>query len=378
MARIPFSRSRKPRPASRFLRNKQGGELKLAMPLRSGGMRRAPDVLYSWRNITPSLSGVLPGAKPRKLTEHRINNWLLVLSAKKIPHWLQPLGDASRIYVPPMYEGVALHEIRAFEQERPRPVFVAPSREHAGWILGFFFLLFLWHGLRFNWFVFSLPVPPFPANADEWPRLFGLDILRVRTGGELWRCATALTLHADAAHLLGNTVFGMFFFVPLCRRAGVGMGLLLAIFAGILGNAVNVLFKDITVVSIGFSTALFGTLGSLCAFSVADVFSFHPQAERMVAGGGFSSFKPLIRRSLVYAGAGLALLGFLGGGGEVRTDYAAHIWGFFAGLVVTFLLYPLDGKLHRLVKTAEHRLQIALAVLALLLLASAWCYALGR
>lgn len=378
MARILFTRSRKPGQPSRFLRNKKGGELALAMPLRSGALRRAPDAPYGWRNITPVLSVSLPGQKPGKLTEYRINSWLLVLAAKKIPHWLQPLGDASRVYVPPVYEGVALHEISAFEQERPRPIFVAPSREHAGWILGFFFLLFLWHGLRFHWFSFSLPVPPFPVTAAEWPRLFGLDILRVRVGGELWRCVTALTLHADTAHLLGNTVFGMFFFVPLCRRAGVGMGLLLAVLAGATGNALNSLFKDMNVVSLGFSTALFGSLGSLCAFSMADVFSFQSREERAGSAKGFSGIKPLLRRSLVYVGAGLALLGFLGGGAEVRTDYAAHIWGFLAGLIVAFLIYPLDSRLHRLAQPAEHRAQITLAILALLLLVFAWLYAFVR
>ena len=378
MARILFNR---PRPGSRVsalsLRTKAGGSVTLARPLRSGGLRKVDDAPFGWRNIAAVLGKEKQGqgTKAYKVTEPRINGWLLVLAAKKIPHRLFPLGTASRLYVSPLYEGVALQEIFAFEQERPTPLFVAPSREHAGLILAFFLLLLLWHGLRFHWFSFTLPVPPFPAMPQGWPSSFGLDVFRVRGLGEWWRCITALTLHADTEHLLGNCVFGLFFFVPLCRRAGVGFGLFLAVLAGVLGNGMNALIKDANVVSIGFSTALFGALGSLCALAAVDAVRFQAAQRGRGSAVTWRSLAPMVKRALFFTGAGLALLGFLGGGAEVRTDYAAHIWGFVAGLLIATLLYPLDIRLRRFSPRMENRLQAVLAALAVAIPVFGWLYA---
>jgi hypothetical protein len=42
--------------------------------------------------------------------------------------------------------------------------------------------------------------------------------------GEWWRAVTALTLHADAAHILGNAFIGLLFTTPVCRFLGPGSG----------------------------------------------------------------------------------------------------------------------------------------------------------
>ena len=318
----------------------------------------------------------VPDRRLPRVTEARINGWLLVLAAKKIPHRLFPQGITSRLYVPPVYEGVALHEIRAFERERPQPVFAPPSRDHAGLILALFLLLAFWHGLRFHWFSFSLPTPPFPALSGDWPARFGLDVVRVRGMGEWWRCVTALTLHADAEHLLGNAVFGMFFFFPLCRRAGIGVGFFLAICAGVLGNGVNALFKEAGVVSIGFSTALFGALGSLCALAALDAVRFQLRERGHEGAPRPHPVTRTARRFLFYTGAGLALLGFLGGGAEARTDYAAHIWGFCAGVGLAVLFHPLDLALRNLSGRVENSVQAFLALAGAGILALGWMFAL--
>ena len=332
-----------------------------------------------WRSLIPLLSPDSP------VPERRLNGWLLVLEAKKIPHLFLPGGTRPFLYVPPLFEGVALHEIRAFEAERPVPIFMPPVRNNVAGVLLFLALFVVWHGLRWRWFAFHLPSPPFPAAAGDWAGLFGLDVYRARFLHEWWRAVTALTLHADDAHLFGNMIFGLFFFIPLCRRAGLGLGVALALAAGILGNAGNALTREAHVISLGFSTALFGAVGSLCALVAADVVGHYlrfahlhaaGQSDNPAAGGGLVF--ALARRLGPPLAAGLALLGLLGGGGEIRTDYAAHIWGFFCGVGCTVAALPVERALFRLKPARQAVLQALLFAASLEVLAAAWCYALLR
>jgi membrane associated rhomboid family serine protease len=337
-----------------------------------GDPRRRAAAPYGWRNIAAPLARQGSG---RRLgaSETRINGWLLVCAARKIPHRILPRGTASRLYVPALYERIALQEITAFERERP-PVFTrTPAREHSGLILCFFLLLLGWHGLRFHWPVsVALSSPPFPVLPAAWAEGFGLDIFKVWFSGEWWRCATALTLHTDGAHLAGNLVFGLFFSLPLCRRIGTGLGLLMIIMAGILGNAGNVAFRDAPMISMGFSTALFGAVGGLCALTGADALR-----GPFAADGLHPSLSgPRFSRLFFSIAAGLALLGFLGGGAEARTDYTAHIAGFCAGLLLAVPVFPLDAFLRGLSPRRETAAQAFLGLLALLVLCLAWGYAL--
>ena len=126
-------------------------------------------------------------------------------------------------------------------------------------------------------------------------------------------------------------------------------------------------------ISMGVSTALCGAVGGLCALTGADALRFSPP------GGAppLSLFSPRFTRFFFYLAAGLALLGFLGGGAEAHTDYAAHIAGFCAGLILAFPLLPLDAFLRRLSPRREAAVQILLAGISLLLLGLAWVYALS-
>lgn len=337
--------------------------------LASGGLRKLKGVPRYWRSLAPSLSGAAT------VPEQRVNLWLLVLAARKIPHLFFPGGALPRLYVPPLWEGVALHEIRAVEAERPIPIFVPPARNNIGGVLFFLSLLFVWHGLRWRWFTFHLPVPPFPGSASEWPALFGLDVYRARALHEWWRAVTALTLHSDNAHLLSNLGFGLFFFIPLCRRAGLGLGVALAVLAGVFGNVGNALTREAHVLSIGFSTALFGAVGVLCALTGADIFRHQRRFAPMRAAASGMAFT-FARRLFVPLAAGMALLGFLGGGGEARTDYAAHIWGFCCGLVVTLAALPVEERVFALPGKQQKAVQAAFFVGTLLFFAGFWSYAL--
>lgn len=352
-----------------LLRRRSGGGVRPARPLASGGLRRRKGVPRFWRSLTPSLAGAAP------VREQRVNIWLLVLAAKKIPHLFFPGATSPRLYVPPLWEGVALHEIRAVEAERGIPDFVPPSRNNAWGVPVFLLLLLIWHGLRNRWFVFHLPVPPFPDLAAQWSPLFGLDVYKTRGLHEWWRAVTALTLHADDAHLFSNLGFGLVFFIPLCRRAGLGLGIALAVLGGIGGNVVNALFKEAHVVSIGFSTAVFAGVGALCALNASDIFRHH---MRHAGHAGAEFLASLGRKVLLPLAAGLALLGLLGGGGEAGTDYAAHICGFGMGVVVAFAAGPLERRLFALPDRAQRAVQAGLFMAVPALFCLFWAYALGH
>ena len=137
--------------------------------------------------------------------------------------------------------------------------------------------------------------------------------------GELYRAATALMLHADSIHLVGNMVGVAVFGTAVCSITGWGVGWLMILLTGIIGNLVNAVFLKTGHVSIGASTAVFGAIGIL---------SGHQFIKR------FRSHGRRIKAWLPLAG-GLALLGFLGSG--VHTDLTAHLFGFLAGMILGIL-----------------------------------------
>lgn len=335
---------------------------RLRKPLAAGGLYRGRRPPY-WRSLAPALAG--SGAVPNE----RLNGWLLVLAAKKIPHVHSPAGDRPRLYVPPLYESVALHEIRAFEQERPIPVFVPPKRDNLPFIILFLLLLAVWHGIRWGLFGFSAPSPPFPPEARGWSAAFGLDAYRTTVMGEWWRVITALTLHADDSHLFSNLGFGLIFLGALCRRAGAGLGIALAVLAGISGNACNALTREAHLISIGFSTSLFGALGSLCALAGADAIR---HARRFPHAAASGILLPMARKLALPLAAGLALLGILGGGGEARTDYPAHIWGFCWGIILCIAALPLEKAVFSLPAGRQSAAQAGLFAATLALFALTW------
>lgn len=240
--------------------------------------------------------------------------WRLTLDAKSIPHVIVGHSDHQRVFVPPLYEALARTELAAVVAEN-FPVFLPspPPRHNAHWVLFSVLVLMFWHGFYMGWW--SLPLEHLP-DPDYWLEHGKVDVYRIRILREWWRLGTALTLHADSLHLFGNLLFGAPFLILLARRLGLGMSLGLSLLAGLMGNALNVSYRPLSHTSVGFSTALFGMIGLLCA----DI------AVRERGHG-------LKRRVLLPLAAGLALLALLGSEGE-RTDYAAHIFGLFSGFTL--------------------------------------------
>jgi membrane associated rhomboid family serine protease len=137
---------------------------------------------------------------------------------------------------------------------------------------------------------------------------------------EWWRPFTALFLHADVPHLLGNLLSGMFFGTMVARTIGPWRGWALILACGTAGNLITSLITwPESFVSIGASTAVFGALGIL---SGSGFIAMLRQRARL----------PWARIAAPVL-AGVVLLGWLGGGREGgNTDVLGHVFGFASGL----------------------------------------------
>ena len=149
-------------------------------------------------------------------------------------------------------------------------MFVAtPSRRKPSvrWATPVLFAL-LW--LAFLWAI-TRPVGMYRGLLLQWGALTGgLDSLQEwRTGltdGSLLRLFTALFLHADWAHLLGNLVFLLIFGLPAERAMGAWRFLLLFLIGGAVANVAAVLSIDAPDrVVIGASGAVSAVIGAYLA-----------------------------------------------------------------------------------------------------------------
>jgi membrane associated rhomboid family serine protease len=175
-------------------------------------------------------------------------------------------------------------------------------------------------------------------------------------GGEWWRAVTALTLHVDIAHLVGNIGFGATFGYLAAQLLGPGVAWSSVLVAAALANVAVAWLAPRDHVSLGASTAVFAALGLLASYA---------WRSRSDARARWAyRWAPLI--------AGVALLAFTGAGGE-RTDVLAHALGFAMGV--------LAGAWHaarRRRRPARDpvRSQASAATAALALLTASWICAL--
>jgi len=147
-----------------------------------------------------------------------------------------------------------------------------------------------------------------------WYERGAADAARI-LAGEVWRTVTALTLHADLPHAVGNALAGTIFLGAVCGALGRGVGLALVVLAGAAGNGANALLHGAHHVSVGASTAVFAAVGVLGGLGVVR------RRREGVAG----------RRAWLPFAAAFALLAVLGMSPE--TDLLAHALGFVAGVL---------------------------------------------
>jgi membrane associated rhomboid family serine protease len=270
----------------------------------------------------------------------------LVLAAKGIASRLVPLPGGVAIHTAAEEAEAARRQLEAYERENaPRPIRVAPVRAGGE----------AWHGSV----VYALVLLFFfGAERRELWSLDWLDAGAVQAGliraGEWWRAVTALTLHVDHAHLLGNLVAGVVIGTLTAQLLGQGLAWLAILLAGTLGNLIAALLRAPDHAAIGASTAVFGALGIVSAYT---------RQRRWLE-------RHLNLRRLAPLGAGVLLLAYLGFGGE-RTDVGAHVTGFAVGLGIGWALARWFDRVPR-----GPRAQWVYGGLAIGLIAIAWMIAL--
>ena len=271
----------------------------------------------------------------------------MVLTARGIACRIEPEGAELVVLVDPAQAEAAADELVAYARENaaaaqlssPEPP-PAPGTASA-W--AFVLLLLFCHGAQRR-----------DLLGIDWTR-YGAALAGEIRAGAWWRAVTALTLHADAGHLLGNLAAGFVFGGLLAQLLGQGLAWLAILLAGILGNLANAWLQGPDHASIGASTALFGALGLISGY--------RRHGWRLPWRGGIRRWAPL--------SAGILLLVQLGTSGE-RTDVGAHVLGFAIGVAGGLALAAAGPRLPR-----GRGVQLVAGGLTLALLAGAWALALA-
>lgn len=272
----------------------------------------------------------------------------LVLQSQSIPAQTLVDDEGHRLLVPEEFAAKAFEELASYDRENrhwkpvvtaPKPTYLDPRAGLAGYVLAMLFA---------GW---AAGVQLFELN---W-----FDAGKVNAGlvmnGELWRTVTALSLHADVGHLAGNLGFGALFGYFAGQFFGSGVGWLAILMSGAAGNTLNSYLNSPSHTSVGASTAIFGALGLVAAYSWRR--QWFPQ-DRWVGRVG-----PIA--------GGVALLAFTGTGGE-RTDIGAHLTGFISGIALGVLLAWLPSSWLK-----SLWLQWSTGLLAAFMLAASWYFALA-
>jgi len=238
-------------------------------------------------------------------SQGRARLWSLVLLAVGIPNLIEEGESGLVVKVPSARFDQAVRELSLFTEENrdwppPRPFGEDGGR--GGYRPPTLLLL----GGLLAFYVFTGPA----VGSSEWFVRGAVDSTAIVQLGQWWRLFTALTLHADPVHLMGNLVLGGLVVHFLLRIYGLGLGLFLTIVSGALANYGNVLAHGPGHLSVGFSTAVFAAVGLLSG----------SQLDRQRFGG-----------IVLPVGAGLSLLAVLGSEGP-HTDLGAHLWGLAVGM----------------------------------------------
>jgi membrane associated rhomboid family serine protease len=134
------------------------------------------------------------------------------------------------------------------------------------------------------------------------------------TAWQWWRAVTALTLHLDQEHLLGNLLFGIGIGTLAGRMFGPGVAWLGILLSGAAANWVDMWASPSGHRAVGASTAVFAALGLLAGFGWGE--------RRGLRERRFYRWGPMF--------AGLCLLALLGAGSE-HVDVLGHLLGFITG-----------------------------------------------
>lgn len=271
------------------------------------------------------LALVLEARGIASLQEHEGGHWLLRVRMQDVEH--------------------AAREIRSYRRENahvPRPL-PPPETLGSGWLGVASFVAVL--------LIVAVCVQRLAFGVD-WLAVGVMDTERM-LAGQWWRAMTALTLHLEPDHLLANLTFGALFTYFVARHLGGGVGWMAILTTGAVGNLLNGWLSGADHRSIGASTAVFGALGLLTAYTWRRGFPTGTSFRGRVA--------PLV--------AGVALLAYTGTAGE-NTDIGAHLMGFLTGLA-------LGLAAARVAISSAARVQLTAGLIAWASVAGAWAWGIA-
>ncbi|MDH3643063.1 MAG: rhomboid family intramembrane serine protease [Gammaproteobacteria bacterium] len=233
----------------------------------------------------------------------------LVLQALGIPFEISTEAGTHSLVVDSADQATALEQLDLYERENRGwpPRFMPLVKQSSGSIGALVYCLVL---LLFAY------LSGHDTLSANWYLAGKVDVALIRDG-EWWRTVTALTLHGDVAHLVGNMMFGAAFGLFAAQLLGNGLAWSSILIAGAAGNALNALFQAPSHTAVGASTAVFAALGLLSAYSWR---TRHASTHHWAYRWG-----PIV--------GGIALLAYTGTGDE-NTDIFAHLTGFVSGALL--------------------------------------------
>jgi len=238
-------------------------------------------------------------------SERRALDWSLVLASQGIETLIEhdPVSDRYWLAVSPDDEQRARNAIQQFRREnRARPW--RQTLPGTG-------LIFDWRSL--SWvaaLVFLFVVGQ--TRHPEWRDVGLMDNAAVARG-EWWRLFTAISLHADAGHLVSNCVTGFLLLGLAMGAFGAGYAVLASYLAGALGNLAGLWFLGARHAGLGASGMVTGALGLLAVQALG--------TWRRPGGP-----RQLVLRGLA---GGVLLLVLIGT--NPNSDVLAHMAGFVGG-----------------------------------------------
>lgn len=245
----------------------------------------------------------------------------LVILAMGLPYWSAYDGEVIHLFVESGHVQAVARELESYEQEqaewKPTADLAGAEEEAADGFYGpytYVLVLILAFILQNHY-------------GTPWVERGRFDAGAMVEKGQWWRAVTALFLHGDTPHLLGNLVIGVWYGSLVTRYLGA-LGGWLAIFAsGVIGNVLLAFFYHPEPHhAIGASTAVFGALGLLVSGGLLEARRKPWQHHRR-------RWLPLV--------AGVVVLLWTGGFGRTGVDALAHVFGFLGGILLGLLLVVL-------------------------------------
>jgi len=278
------------------------------------------------------------------LTQDQADSYELVLSAYHLPYIIKRGDSGLEIWVDETIRDRALDLILKYIEENP-DFSLSDEKETQAYKKTFSAL----------WVCLILLACHIAANrsddVEKIVREYGASAFNIMNG-EIYRTVTSLMLHSGYPHLASNIAGIAIFGTAVCSITGAGVGWLMILLSGILGNLANAALFRYGHISIGASTAVFGAVGILAAYQLCRKIKIAEQ--RMKAW-------------LPIAG-GLALLAFLGS--SKHSDLTAHLFGFMSGIGIG-ILYVLF--LDRLLEK-RHQIYCMAATITTVSLSWSWHY----